>query len=251
VRVLSNRSACCAALGRFAGALSDADGALAHQPGYARAHSRRGLALWHLGRFHEAAEAYGRACELEPHNEDAQEVRGCFRLSLSSPLAIRDAHAPRRSRRQGLARAVASGGDARRAQAERQRAKMAAAKPPPSEEERRAAAASLAAAAHRRLAESAESERVAYEARLSRVRTQRREALQLWRKSTGTQLHAPEIERQTSIRVDLFGHLRGPCPRNGCKMWRRDIATAAHWSDTRVLTCEVRARGVRLSMLMH
>jgi hypothetical protein len=77
-----------------------------------------------------------------------------------------------------------------------------------------------------------------YDQRLARVRKERREAITKWRASTGTELHAPEIERGTSIRVDIFGRLRGSAP--GCAMWRRDIATAAHWSDTRVLTCQAR-----------
>ena len=44
-----------------------------------------------------------------------------------------------------------------------------------------------------------------------------------------------------SIRVDVFGCLRGACAKTGCTMWRRDVAGAANWSDTRILTCEVRA----------
>ncbi len=74
-RVLSNRSACCAALGRWPEALTDAEASLAAQPRFAKAHSRRGLALWHLKRYHESAEAYLRAVELDPGNADAQAVR--------------------------------------------------------------------------------------------------------------------------------------------------------------------------------
>jgi tetratricopeptide (TPR) repeat protein len=81
-RALSNRSACHAALGRYADALADADAAAAVQPSFAKAHSRRGLALWHLDRFHESAEAYQTAISIDGANADARAVRagsGCDR----------------------------------------------------------------------------------------------------------------------------------------------------------------------------
>ena len=74
-RALSNRSACHAALGRYEPALADAEAAVAAQPSFAKAHSRRGLALWHLNRFHESAEAYQTAVGLDGDNADAQAVR--------------------------------------------------------------------------------------------------------------------------------------------------------------------------------
>jgi hypothetical protein len=80
----------------------------------------------------------------------------------------------------------------------------------------------------------------AYEERLARVRQQRRRSIALWRLSTGTQLAGPETERSSSVRVDVFGTLRGACARSGCRMWRRDLSQGAQggWCDTTVLFCQ-------------
>jgi tetratricopeptide (TPR) repeat protein len=100
-RALSNRSACHAALGRYADALSDADAAAAVQPSFGKAHSRRGLALWHLGRFHESAEAYQAALSLDGANADARAVRaetGCSTWrNRTRPARCRPADARARS----------------------------------------------------------------------------------------------------------------------------------------------------------
>jgi tetratricopeptide (TPR) repeat protein len=55
--------------------LADAEAAAKAQPQYAKAHSRRGLALWHMNRYHEAAEAYQRAMQLDDSSADAKEAR--------------------------------------------------------------------------------------------------------------------------------------------------------------------------------
>ena len=73
-RALGNRAACFAALGRYGESLADADAAAAAEPLYAKAHSRRGLALWHMNRYHEAAEAYQKAMQLDASSADAKEV---------------------------------------------------------------------------------------------------------------------------------------------------------------------------------
>ena len=74
-RALGNRAACYAALGRYGESLADADAAAKAQPQYAKAHSRRGLALWHMNRYHEAAEAYQKAMQLDASSTDAKEAR--------------------------------------------------------------------------------------------------------------------------------------------------------------------------------
>ena len=74
-RALGNRAACYAALGRYSESLADAEAAAKAQPQYAKAHSRRGLALWHMNRYHEAAEAYQRAMQLDGSSADAKEAR--------------------------------------------------------------------------------------------------------------------------------------------------------------------------------
>jgi len=204
--VWSNRSACCAALGRWIDALSDADGAVGADPQFAKAHSRRGVALMQLGRVHQAAAAFATAVKLDGSNADA---------------------------RQGLEEARKSGGHSRLADEEKR--KQSSQKKDAIDEQPRSAVAPAATAVH---AERLEAARREYEMRLARVRKQRREAIAKWRTSTGTDLHAPEADRGTSIRVDIFGRLRGAAPALGCTMWMRDVATAAHWSDTKVLTCQ-------------
>ena len=81
----------------------------------------------------------------------------------------------------------------------------------------------------------------AHEAELLALRKERREAVSLWRQSTGTALDKPEEDRDRSIRVDVFGRLRGACRRTSCAMWRRDVNSMRNWSDITVLQCEARA----------
>ena len=88
-RALGNRAACYAALGRYGESLSDADAAAAAEPLYAKAHSRRGLALWHMNRYHEAAEAYQKAMQLDASSADAKEVR---RDCCVLPLELQRCH---------------------------------------------------------------------------------------------------------------------------------------------------------------
>ena len=101
--------------------------------------------------------------------------------------------------------------------------------------------AAAASAAHRAAAVSAAQAR-AHAELVERVHKQRRIALEKWKKSTGTEMKAPEVVRGGSVRVDVFGTLRGSCAKTGCKMWRRDVSSplgqGCGWSDTRVLFCE-------------
>ena len=87
-RALGNRAACYAALGRYGESLADADAAAAAQPEYAKAHSRRGLALWHMNRYHEAAEAYQKAMQLDASSADAKEARAGLRAACSGARLV-------------------------------------------------------------------------------------------------------------------------------------------------------------------
>ncbi len=58
--------------GRAAEVLELLDRALKELPGDARLHLRRGRALYHLGRLHDAAAAYRRAIDLDPRFGEAQ-----------------------------------------------------------------------------------------------------------------------------------------------------------------------------------
>lgn len=69
--LLSNRSAARAAAGDVQGALADAVGASEARPGWAKAHSRRGYALFALGRFGESVGAYEEALRLDPESRDS------------------------------------------------------------------------------------------------------------------------------------------------------------------------------------
>ena len=201
-RVWSNRSACRAALGRWAAALEDADGAVAADQSFAKGHSRRGAALLALDRIHEAAAAYETAVRLDASNSDA---------------------------RTGLERARQRGGEATRAAEEAKRRQQPAQAPAP--------VARPAPAAPAARVDAQDAARREHELRAVQMRKERAAAIAKWRASTGTDMQAPETDRGTSIRVDIFGRLRGAGP-GGCRAWSRDIATARHWSDTTVLTCQ-------------
>jgi small glutamine-rich tetratricopeptide repeat-containing protein alpha len=60
----SNRSAAYCALGRFQEAKKDADAAIALDPEWAKTFSRKGKALYGLGAYKKAADAYARGLEL-------------------------------------------------------------------------------------------------------------------------------------------------------------------------------------------
>lgn len=208
-RLLSNRAACHAGLGSHAAALADAQAAAVSDPGFAKVHSRAGSALVALRRYDEAAEAFQAALALDGSNEAA---------------------------RDGLAAAQRAGGESHRAATARAEGVAAArvTSAPPAPTEAKAAEEARAAARQLRAMEAMQE----HQETLARLGRQRRAAIVLWRASTGTELHRPEVVANRSIHVDVFGRLRGACAATGCAMWRRDVASARGWSDTRILTCE-------------
>ncbi|GMF36565.1 unnamed protein product [Phytophthora fragariaefolia] len=60
----SNRSAAYCALGQFQLAKADADAAMALDPEWAKTYSRKGKALYGMGAYRKAADAYARGLEL-------------------------------------------------------------------------------------------------------------------------------------------------------------------------------------------
>lgn len=72
--VLSNRSAAFAQRRCFREALEDAERALGLQPAWPRLQHRRGHALFHLGRYGEAIEAFARGLALDPEDEALREA---------------------------------------------------------------------------------------------------------------------------------------------------------------------------------
>jgi len=169
---------------------------------------------------------------------------------------------------------------ARRAAAAAAQQQQKRAPPPAAAVQAQQRAAAAAAATREARHEAAQRE---YEQALGKLNRERLEAAAAWRASTGTDMQRPPVDRGTrcafeqgrlvpctatpalhaplffcsahapsvtrSIHVDLFGTLRGACKRAACAMWRRDVATAKNWSDTTVLTCQVRpSRTLRAAM---
>ena len=79
-----------------------------------------------------------------------------------------------------------------------------------------------------------------YERDLIEYKKIRRECLAKWRASTGLVNEKPEEDRGRSVRVDIFGFLRGKCVKSGCNAWYRDI-DAVHnaWGNEEAITCAV------------
>ena len=73
--LFSNRAAALTKLGRFDAALGDADAAAAARPDWAKAHFRRGSALFGARRFAEAVAAYDAGLALEPNNASLAQGR--------------------------------------------------------------------------------------------------------------------------------------------------------------------------------
>ena len=212
VTALCNRSAAYAALRRYAEALRDAEAAVGIDGSHGKAHSRRGFALFRLGRYEEAAGAYGDAIGAGNHPNPAdlekcrKEALDC--LARARPVAA--ARAPQRARNgyEDGSRQKRSEGTQHVPQASaRQRREMALRK---------------------------------HEAEVTRVRASRKLAFARWSESTGIE-GGPRVDGDAGacFSVDIFGHLRGKCTKcNYCKGgWNRDTGEVKHWSDTSMLRC--------------
>lgn len=73
--LFSNRSACYMVLRDYEAALEDAEQAIQSNSTWPKAHSRKAAALYALGRFREAAEAYVGASEVAGSGPEAEEYR--------------------------------------------------------------------------------------------------------------------------------------------------------------------------------
>jgi len=96
--LLSNRSACRAHLNRHGDALADGRAALAARPGWARAHSRIGFALFSLRRHAEAREAYEAGLAANPANADLQQGLASVLKELGSTAGASPAAAAAKQR---------------------------------------------------------------------------------------------------------------------------------------------------------
>lgn len=86
--VLSNRSATYAQRRRFDKALGDAERALKLQPSWPRLHHRHGHALFHLGRYSDAIQAFEVGLKLDP--EDSALKEGLAKLQGYTEAAASD-----------------------------------------------------------------------------------------------------------------------------------------------------------------
>jgi stress-induced-phosphoprotein 1 len=69
----SNRSACYAGLKKFAETLDDANECVKPPPSWAKGYSRKGLALFNLGRLEDAEQAYQEGLKIDAENEVLKE----------------------------------------------------------------------------------------------------------------------------------------------------------------------------------
>jgi len=208
-KALCNRSACWAYLERYKEALFDADQAIFYDPLWAKGWSRKGYAHFQLKQYDESVRAYDEGMKLAPQNQDMAD---------------------------GRERAEKAGGDAKRAI---ERARLLA------EEKRKRDQETLKKhgldGKFKSLDENAQYEiqKQQYQEELHRLRRDRRVAIELWIRSTRTEMTKPEMDHNSCPYVDIFQTLRGQCRKTGCKMWYRDIRNIMNaWNDTTVLLCE-------------
>eukprot|EP00475_Leptophrys_vorax_P001296 TRINITY_DN106_c0_g1_i1.p1 TRINITY_DN106_c0_g1~~TRINITY_DN106_c0_g1_i1.p1 ORF type:complete len:578 (+),score=215.85 TRINITY_DN106_c0_g1_i1:41-1735(+) len=69
----SNRSACYAELGEYQKALEDAEQCVSLAPSWVKGYSRKGLALFKLGKYDDAKKAYEEGLKYDPENEQLKE----------------------------------------------------------------------------------------------------------------------------------------------------------------------------------
>jgi tetratricopeptide (TPR) repeat protein len=84
--IYSNRAACYQALGRFAGALQDAEDCIRVKPSWCKGHYRKGLAYDALGKLDKAVSAFEDALKTDPGNEDVQKCLANTRSRMENYL---------------------------------------------------------------------------------------------------------------------------------------------------------------------
>lgn len=183
---------------------------------WAKLYSRKAVAHFYLKEFDESVTAYEHAVRLDPGQSDYAAGLARARAECQSIDHVKRKEAERRR----LARFAAPPGGSQRGpggggtQAERARQ---------AEAQQREARACVQAR---------------YERDLASYRQTRREAVAAWRLSTGLEGEKPEEDRGRSIRVDIFGNLRGRCEASGCSAWERDVdAVANAWGNMEAIHC--------------
>lgn len=221
-KALGNRCAAYTMMGSYREALNDAAYGIQLKPGWAKLQSRKAVAHFYLKEYDESVAAYKAALSLDPGNQEYQS---------------------------GLEQAKKLGGSAEnlrkreREARERQRREEAAARLG----ERLAPKSSKARTIEDQLRLRAEKDKARmerYERDLVSYKQTRRECAERWRESTGkTGNEMPEEDRGRSVRVDIFGYLRGKCAESDCTGWHRDV-DAIHnaWGNMDAIKCSVCGR---------
>ena len=212
-RAACNRGAALSALGRHREALADAALAADLEEGWAKPRARAAVAHFYLREYDAAFHFYQEALRLDPQNEEYRKGLGEAEERGGSAAGYEREVYRRTHREEAKAQAEAE------AQAEGRRAALAQAAKEERERMRR------------------EEARAAYRRDLAEFRRKRREGAERWQKSTGLE-GAPEEMRGRSIRIDVFGALRGRCEAAGCSGWARDTEKLRGWNDMQALQCE-------------
>ena len=94
--LLSNRSGALAALGNYAAALADAELVIQLSPEWVKGYSRRGAALYGMGRMQEALQTYEAGLRIDPTSAQMAQAAADVRQHLANggasamPPAARD-----------------------------------------------------------------------------------------------------------------------------------------------------------------
>ena len=212
-RAACNRGAALSALGRHREALADAALAASLEEGWAKPRARAAVAHFYLREYDAAFHFYQEALRLDPQNEEYRKGLGEAEEQGGSAAGYEREVYRRTHREEAKAQAEAE------AQAAGRRAALAQ------------------AAKEERERMQREEARATYRRGLAEFRRQRREGAERWQKSTGLE-GAPEEMRGRSIRIDVFGALRGSCEASGCSGWARDTERLRGWNDMQALQCE-------------
>ncbi|QDZ17555.1 HSP70-HSP90 organizing protein [Chloropicon primus] len=227
-KALGNRCAAYTMMKSFAKALTDAEYALRIEPKWAKLHSRKAVAHFYLKQYDESVDAYSSALTLEPSNEE-------YRSGLEQAKKLAGSAENQRRRREKEELAARE----RRERLGRERAA------PPAGGQGRFPGSLEDQVKRKAEQEKAKVER--YEKELAGYKKARRVCAEKWRVSTGKDNAAgerekPEEDRGRSVRVDIFGYLRGKCLACDCdcRAWHRDIDSVPNaWGNLEAIKCSV------------
>jgi tetratricopeptide (TPR) repeat protein len=200
---------------RFREALNDADYGIRLNPRWAKLHSRKAVAHFYLKEYDDSVQAYLKALEFDG-GKNVEYQKG---LDQARKLGGSLENLQRKKKEEESER--------REREREANQCKVSAATQQSAQKEK------VKAERDRAMLERYERECLEY-------RQARRECLDKWRRSTGLSEKKPEEDRGRSVRVDIFGTLRGRCLNQSCDCtaWHRDV-DAVHnaWGNMEAIQC--------------